>query len=361
MSYSPKSRDLPLYNASATSLRNWRNAYAKQKNGEGHAHMVFYGDSVTNGYQGQAPFYINSWPARVKALIDAKTGFDKGTGFVSSGELSQGGGENRFSETGSWISAGFGPSNKSIASNSGSATFTIGPIICDRIRVYYAVLGNGGVVTATMDAGAVASFNCGGANAVGFIDYTIASGSHTLVLTGPVSTASYIYVVGFEAFKNGVLSGVRNSNLGYNATQVTDLVSQGSAFNSLPTSMDSLAPDLAFISYGANDVFANNPAAFQAGLQTAITRARSLNSDVILVTMAPVSSATVAQQQSYIEAMYTLADINDVCVLDINRRFGLRGSAVTEALMVDPQHPNSRGYYDISVAVATALLTTTVL
>ena len=355
-SVAPKARDdIQAYNITATSLKKFRTAYAKAKNGEGRATISCYGDSITSGYRATAPQYLNSWPAHIRALVDAKTGVVTGTGFVKPSALTEDAGETRFAYTsGSWGSRGSGIFGLD-SYNAAGGMLTIGPIVTDRIRVYYLKYSGAGTATTTMDAVAGASIVGNGATSASFQDFTATQGSHTLVITAP--TGSDFVFLGFDAHQNGTTSGVRFNNVGYNGSQAANLAG---GISGPQMAFNVLAPDLSVICFGDNDLASSTtPAAFKTNMQALINYAYGVSSSVLLLVPPPPGiNDPLNNYLNYVSAYYALADANDCALIDTSKRFVSYTSANAEGLMFDGQHPNNRGYWDMAHMVAAALFQT---
>ena len=118
-----------------------------------------------------------------------------------------------------------------------------------------------------------------------------------------------------------------------------------SALNHLKT----IAPDLTVIRLGINDYNPATPVApatFSTNIQTIITAAQ-LSGDVILATPIPAqdtATMTLAGQQAYSDAIYSLAIANNLAVVDIWRRLG--SYPISQALYYSDiaGHQNTVGY-----------------
>lgn len=358
--------DIQAYNLTGASLRKARTAYAKAKNGEGRMHICLYGDSVTSGYKGALPQYLNSWPARVKVLIDEKTGVPTGSGWIKTTAPTSDVGENRLSYSGDWPASGGGIFANSTHNNAGG-TVTIGPILTDRIRVYYLKYSGGGTATVTLDGSPAASMNTYQASGFGvtYEDYTATEGSHTLVITAPTGTD--FYFLGVDAMRGDLNYGVRISNIGENGKKAVDLYS--ASMDSLkmtgPTlAFDVFAPSLSVICFGLNEMnISRTPATFKSEMQALITRLGASTSVLILIPpRQPASNDPGGYYDAYVQVYYELADANNCALLDMQKRWGTAAQSAAEGFKdADGVHPNSRGYWDMGHLVAAALKSTIII
>lgn len=360
--------DIQAYNLSGSSMRKWFYAYAKARNGEGRATISLIGDSVTRGTGSSSPQYANSWPARAKTLIEARTGVVTGTGFVRPTADT---GEDRFALSGTWFSRGQGAgfANDDLTNNTGG-TLTIGPITCDRIRVYFLKYSGGGTATTTLDGSAAATIATNNASfTAAFQDFTASAGSHTLVVTAP--TGSDFVLLGWSASQNGLLTGVRINNYAIGGKKASDASSNTSgtldAAGQMGAAMWNLEPpDLTVLSFGLNEMNtsgASDPIGngHKAALQNLITAAKSKGSCLLMAPPPPSTSVGGRYYSRYLATWYDLADTNDIGLLDLSQRWPDDATAQTAGLKADGQHPNSRGYWDLGTYVSTALLATAIV
>lgn len=383
-----------LYNANANSIRNFRAAVARARSGGANAHIVIVGDSITEGYYSTQPYYTNSWGARLRSLLAARTGVNAGTGIIHSYEFSFAGGGNSFAQDNRVVLTGtygtqWGKVNQSGAfgnylSQGGgmfvvpnaSATLTFGAITADQFIVYYwkdqatvRTVGGlpGGSCAVTLDAVSQTALNCAGAFSRNVATYTPASeGSHTLVINGPTVASTYGLILGVEARRGGGTGGVRVTVAGASGTiaadalngTVTDVISP------LASMYDMAAPDLTLIAWGINEYDGagkgtqTSPATYATNIQTHITRAKQTG-DVMLVL--PYNSGRAATGGSatwsqYVTQAYALADTNSIPLLDLTDRWGSYATSNALGMYFDTLHPNDKGHQDVADAAFSALI-----
>jgi lysophospholipase L1-like esterase len=108
-------------------------------------------------------------------------------------------------------------------------------------------------------------------------------------------------------------------------------------------------PVLSIIGFGHNEFINSVPVAtFKANVQTLITKATATGS-VILQTQVPNGTPRTPDQELCNQALYELADSNDVALLDIGIRWGAKAS--NDPLMyADNTHPSNQGLADMAAA-----------
>lgn len=92
-------------------------------------------------------------------------------------------------------------------------------------------------------------------------------------------------------------------------------------------------------------------------MQSIITAAKA-SGDVILVTDAPAaaSEAPLAQQQEYVNALSSLAQSNNVNLVNLYQLWGSYTQANANGWMANTVHPNATGYAQIAADVLPYLL-----
>ena len=124
---------------------------------------------------------------------------------------------------------------------------------------------------------------------------------------------------------------------------VTNVAGATSGFNA----------DLSLICTEVNDaVVPTLVATYQAQAQTAINQLKAGGGDVVILASMPCSGFTLT---AYTQALYDLADTNDLPLIDIQDRWGTYTLANGYGLMSDLVHPNSAGYADVARAVLQSL------
>jgi len=320
----------------------WRTAWRRQAAGLAQAHIVCLGDSVTQGYYADAPYYLNGWPGVATTAITARTGVTPGTGWVPLYEESQSITDARTSRTGTWATLTTAGLYQKLAKASNAATFTLGPVTCSSFRICYLTGTGGGAWTATVDAGTPANYTSAGSAGV-----TVATidaggvGSHSLVLT---ASADFMYVLAVEAISNPT-SGVKVSRLGYDSQTVATLIDNtGPAYSR--GCYQALAADahLALVAMGLNDAYldAYTPAQFKTNLNTFVDDMQAIGASTIIVVSPPPNTATINDFADYRAVMLELV-ASEVCgVIDVMDNWTSR--AVCSSFYYDNVHPNGTGH-----------------
>lgn len=340
------------YNLQPAALRRLRAKLAQAKAGTGLCKIAVAGNSITAGQS--VTFSTQSWPVVLRDFLATKGYTKTGTGVVFCSN-SQAGTDTRWSFSSGWFN--YVPSSiktptKAHNANGATATFTsdqTGTVA----SVYYA--NNSGTFTVSIDGGtAVAVTPTGSSSTTGVYTVTgLSNAVHTVVVT--LTSTSYVYLIGAEV--RGT-TGVTVTGCGIGGATSTDFVTTNNAGGR--KAVLAWAPDVVLIDLLTND--ANTltiiPAATSKANMQALITEYSATADVILVASIPGYDNTAAAPvafTAYRQALYDLADSNNLPVLDLYDRWGTYASANGLGLMTDSLHPNAAGYADIAAA-ASALL-----
>jgi lysophospholipase L1-like esterase len=344
-----------VYNLNQGNFRRWRAALSSAIYGTGVARLNCYGDSITFGYLGTPKQWQGSYATQLRNRIAKRTS-NAGTGVVNLVDYS--GDDLRWTFAGTWSAlAGYGPFGASAQQTNtpGSTVAFASDVACDSFTIHYLTSSGGGTFGGSVDVcyGSTVNANTG---SLLYATTTIsagASGLHTLTLTAPAS--GYLYLIAVEA-TNGP-SGIRVSRVSKGGAKVSDLVATANgAGASVSTSIDQLNPDLGILFFGHNEYLQQVAiATYKTNMQTAIDRIRTTKSgDVLLVACIPNSDQSKAiTQDMYRQALYELADTNNLPLLDLAERWGSYAisNAAPLSLYGDVTHPNSKGYGDVAAAV----------
>ena len=215
-------------------------------------------------------------------------------------------------------------------------------------RVYYA--NTGGNFTVSIDGGGGVGVTTTAATSIGTYTVTgLANTTHTISVTRSSGQAQ---ILGFEI--GMPTSGVRIANSGMGGMSITSLTN--SSFFHLTPAMASATgfnADLIFMMTEINDATNGTAVAtYKTSFQSAITLAKANGASVILVTSALSSAADVT---GYTQALYELADTNNIPLIDIQDRWGSFSSANAFGLYNDFKHPNAAGNTEIAKAIMNAL------
>lgn len=226
----------------------------------------------------------------------------------------------------------------------------------DTVDVLHAV--NSGNGTFTISDGATvlgAAVNANGTAAFARVSRSLSSrgSGKTINLNRTTAQTGSVFFAGIVAYDSQTPS-VEIMNAGRFGGKANDITgATANAWNAFPA-IPAYAPDLTVIAFAANELAAGNvtPEQFSASVQTLITQAK-ISGDVLLSIeiMGDTTGnawGSVASQNAYISALYTLADLNDVCLINEN---GIASGKTSEGgytvanaagLMADGIHENAR-------------------
>lgn len=346
-----------LYNFSPANFRKFRAALAKTRRGTSNTKIACVGDSTTRG-QGSGTTTaqaLNGWPVQLSAQLASALGMTAGwQNLFGQGNATLTSFDSRVGMTGTFTtsSVSFGGNVFRMAA---AATLAFTPTVnCDTFDVYS--VNNGvGQFTINLDGGAtLATVNT---TADGAIVKTTVSGSlagHTLNMVWVSGTP---YILGCDCYATGTKQ-ISVWNGGWLSSTSVNWASNVGNFNPSAALQNYLLPDLSIIDIGINDWIAvTDIPTYKAGLQTVISACLATG-DVILKTPAPsqITVTDLATQRRYVQAMYDLAQANNVALVDGFYRFGSYEIANPLGFYTDNKHPTATGYADIAAALRSAIL-----
>ena len=329
-----------------------------------------YGDSTTLG--SGASFARNGIGARLAQKFQ-QAGYIARSfkhGSISDSAVATAAYDPRYSFTGAWSGWTALPGGSSLRATSGGAAITYTPgYACDTVDVIWyqdsIANGGGGSMIITVDGGATAfstatsggsvtsqTISQTGASSVQVTTLTIAGGLATHTVTVTNSASGNIQVYGFEC-TTAAEPTVIIRTLGFSGytTALYDVATIQQAMYSA-----AFKADLSLLSLGINDWAAGAV----GGPYT--THLNSLRSNLVVLGTASicywtpppssVGTASIAQQQGYVDAMIAAAGTNTV-VVDAWRFLQARGgqAALSGNLYQDILHPNATG----NIAIADLL------
>lgn len=193
-----------------------------------------------------------------------------------------------------------------------------------------------------------------------------------------ISTAStkQVFIHAVEHRDTTALAGLRVSRVAQAGVSLANLISATNESNGqggMPLAIDAVQAHLYVIALGLNDFQGHNSVAtFKTNLTTAVQRAKATGAtgadgfgtgaaaDVLLMiqpqpdyTLNPPDHILTPPLADYWEAMYEVADEQDVALIDHSYRWV--DAATSAALRRDGIHPNPTGAADLGVSVASVL------
>lgn len=359
--------DKAVYNKSGTSFRKWRSALAAQDAGTKAAVLALIGNSVGQGANSSAPYYITSWFGGRLVDMIRKRFPDGGYGFNPLNDTNSNA-DTRFTKTGTWTTGnnrGIGSTGLALTTVDPTATLTYTPATpITSFIINYAITTDGGSFTYTVNGGAPVTVNSNGAEAIGAETITVASSQPVIVITAPAS--GRLTLLGTQERVQGV-GGVRIAKYAVNGS-----VTVNHTGDSLPTSelgllRNLVKPDLTLIDliindWGHGDV---SIAAFKANTTTLINNGKLTGDVALMVPIQPsdrrgIGAGLIPMGQTpvwadFVQATYDLADQFDLPVIDYGSVYGDWAEANTAGFMSDDYHPNDGGHRAIARTVFSAI------
>lgn len=326
----------------------WSAAYTRAAAGSGQAHVVCFGDSLSQGFYADAPYYVNGFAGWLGTELATRTGQTAGTGIIPAYEeftIT----DARTSSAGTWTASTSGFFADGKVANASGDTYTLGPITCTGFRIWYAV-GAGGAWTATVDGGAANNYTCAGTASVQIAALDFASGSHTLVIAG----SGDLHLLAVEAVNN-TTQGVKVSRLAKGSQECSTFVADASATSSRQCYLLT-DPDLAIIEFGLNEaLLGTTTATFKTHLTTLATDMINLGASVLIVAAPPPNTATIAEATwtTFRVAMEEVATALSCGFLDMVD-YWPSYAANSAFYYYDNVHPNQAGHIDMARAIITA-------
>lgn len=343
----------PSSGGAASWSSAWEAGYASAAASGGQAHVVAFGDSVTEGYYSypNPGYYLYGWVGRVEAKLAATTGVVPGTGIIPVHESIQVS-DIRLPRTGTWVNAGGGFFDAAKQVATGGSTLTFGPITCETFRVVYITKSGGGAWTAAVDGGAASNYSSAGADGLVTIDIAAgALGTHTLVLTA----TGTMCIVSVEAICNPT-TGVKVSRIALSNMQTSALNSTTNGARGSQASILNIgSADLAIIMFGLNEAYyGTTTATFQANLETLIADCKTLGASVLLVVSPPPNPVWIANWTDYRDIIIAVAAAQGCGLVDMVTAWG--SYADNTAYYHDNVHPKALGHEDVARHVAAYII-----
>ena len=347
------------YNWKASNTRRLRASFGKAARGVDQCHLHI-GDSISAGAIGGSSFdRLHAWPLVYRDTLHTLGVTRNGTGLVRTNEGLNAGLTNAWTFAGTWSHALVVYSYSSVTNSTATWTSDLaGTAVC---VVVYRGAGNSDFSIAVD----------GASSGAGFASYTGGSSGWTRhVLTGLANTTHTVVVKQTGAGTMSVLAAeVYTPNSGLAVHNVAEsgssagVSTSGAAYSWSDTSNSVLyplpaygtaaiyqtPPKVAHIELGANDLLQGKTvAATTAAIQTIVTTLGTNfgGVDPILYAVSQPSGIAQATWESYVAALYQLADTLDCPLVDMHDRFGGYTAANANGLMGDATHMVAAGYAD---------------
>jgi lysophospholipase L1-like esterase len=339
--------DHSVYNQKGSNTRVLRGKMGAVQAGTGACRIAMLGDSLTSGQSGVAG--VSDWPLQLRKLMPGRGCPVGGTGFVYAYNHIASAVDPRWVYSG-WALSGQASNFISVDTAGVTATFT-----SDVAGTVVEILtfGTSRAFTVSIDSVGQSAWTPSGASATQLISYSgLANTTHVVQITSITGASNFLVAVNVRG-----ATGVTVSNVGSGGAQASQVASQ---FYTTYQTMVAGTPDVIILNFGMNEALNGVPVAtFKTAFQARITSALATGADVLL--WAPDSPSTTgnpggypavssATFQTYLSAIYDLADTNDLVLVDVTDRFGLYSG--TSGNYADAIHLTAQGYGDIARAFA---------
>lgn len=351
------------YNLKPGHLRRWRAALANAAIGAGEARVACFGTSIAVA-QGVATAATESYPNQLRSMIAARAGVAvAGTGPVLC-HLGDTPNDSRWSYSGTWSKFNPGPTNRTVlyscTSNGGTATFTSD--LAGTIAEFW-FSQSSGAFSFTVDGAAPSSgvTVTGGTYSAGTVTPTTSTTIGKVSVTGLSDATHVIVVTRITTPLYLAAACVRKANglsvgaIGAGGARLSD-TSLSQPYD-LRTFMNTTwAPHLVIANFMTNEAYTQVSAAtFKTQLDAMCVSIANAGSDLVLVGEIPAGGTdqggAAMNLTAYRQALYEVADLYDLPILDQFDRWGSYTSANGLGFMSDAFHPNKKGYRDYAAGV----------
>jgi hypothetical protein len=317
--------------------------------------MAFVGDSNTRGSQSDGNGIarrIHSHPSVVARLLNRLYPTKDASFWGSSGETDP----STYAIYDSRLSAGagWGFSEPSVGgemwSNSTTTTaLSFDPgIVWDTAELWVASTD---AAELTLDIGDTATTFNPTIGHIGKITYSTVRGANTLNIK---RAAGQLNIVGC-LLRDSIQPEINVLNMGRGGWRAGHWVADDS-FYSPRNALIAIAADLYIIELGLNEFIGSESiASFTNNMQSLIDACASTGAAVVMVTSVTATSSRPIPWSDYVVAISTLAQANNLPLIDMTARFGVPADLAALPWKTDTEHPNFYGYADKAKVVANFL------
>lgn len=190
----------------------------------------------------------------------------------------------------------------------------------------------------TIDSGARQTVTTGGTQTMKCKTFSVPDGVHE-VIAWPTAAGSSPYILGFGLRANAEF-GIETYNAGISGAKTDSLASND--WTHVSQTVANWGADLIIMTCTTNDAGTGTPVdTFKQNFQKAIYNCQSQGADILLTTG---TAHQTDDHSAYVQALYELADFNDLPLLDFHERWGTWEDANKYGLMNDAAHPSVLGY-----------------
>lgn len=336
-------------------LVKWRKALGKVRGGLGNAKVLCLGDSLISGSGGSGSTGYGAdsrkfnFVSRVKDLMNSyhvptRADMVLGTGGISGYTTF----DPRYALT-NWADNQNldGAIGKVFYSSTNGGTLVFTPTTSwDRVEIFYPAAGSQGTFDVSVGGSSIGTVNAAGSTDIASSTFNATLGIHGVTITKTNSNGNYI--LGIRVW-DSTKSEVEIIQAGWSGAVASAFVTNSLPWDALGE-ITKLAPDLTVIALSINDAVAGTSiGTFTSQLQTIITTALA-SGDCILTTGVPsaISVVSLATQQTYIDAIETLAVTNGIVFINQFSRFVSYEISNPSGFYTDTLHPNGIGYADMA-------------
>lgn len=350
-----------VYNYNATTVSKLKTAYAA-----GNPIIAFFGDSTMEGVDETASPYNTQYStgAMPRQLVSELAPY--GINAISQNAWGIAGANLAdYLARNSWVTIAGGTVQGSGAvlggvqfnfpSAGSSATWSVpGPV--DTCRFTYFDGNNTRKIDYSIDGGAATTITL---SAVAQIARTAplslgSRGAHSLTTSFGTGSAGSVNVLGVEFWDSTVAKFINLWQFGAAGFQSTNLINDtGAPAAGRIQQLKNFPPDVVIVEMGVND-WRNSVSVstYTANMQSFITQVKALPGSPEIWLFTPPfdngSTGLTSNQNAYVAAMYSLADANNLVLIDLRRRWPSYAYAVAQGWMSgsDNIHPTRAGYLD---------------
>lgn len=345
-----------------TSCMYWRSALARQASGGTAAHIAFYGDSETWGLRQADPIQTNSFPARVKYMMQQSNLWGNSVfesliwltkNLAGSGNSSF---DTRFTVGAGWVWDGNngGPGQNAYTNSTDTTGILFVPDAVSQTTSYtiwYKQGSSQGTFTYSIDGGAPVTVNATGTTGIGSVTTTTtALGNHYIRIKNVTGTNTlYSLILNNSGRAAG---GVQFSICGV-SNSTTGNWNQSGVIFSLTCAFTQAKPDMAVINLFTNDYLNNiNPTTTYANFNGIVAAAKAVNCDVVLMIPAICNTTQTYAYAQYKAVVYQVALEQDLSVIDMSQRWPVFSVANASPFLLyfDTIHPSTKGYIEYAQA-----------
>jgi lysophospholipase L1-like esterase len=344
-----------LLNFDPNNLISWRLALAKVRAGIANARALILGDSTVFGTGSNNSNTGNlkalSFPTQLAGFL-ASLGLNVHTNSVvsdgCSGCESNHANDPRLTMGTGWSqssvqTAGGGMWENSSGNTSGALSF-LPTVNLDTFIVGYQVAPGNGTISVDINGSGTITQSTNGANGIGYLTIVGSLGSSTVNIK--YVSGGTVRITMIEAYDSSK-KWLDVMNAGWASATSSSLAQSGFPWTPLTAAVSSIHPDLIILKIGINDWLTGVPVVtYIANVQAIVTAAKTAGISIIIICPPPARpGVSYATQQTYVNALYTMAISNNVSFIDDFDRFGAN-EATYNSFYWDGLHFNGAGDAD---------------